>query len=35
LLHMRNENHINDEVMRKLEREIDILESRFAASEYL
>lgn len=35
LLHMRNENHINDEVMRKLEREIDIVETRFATSEYL
>jgi monovalent cation/hydrogen antiporter len=35
LLHMRNENHINDEVMRKLERELDIVEARFATSEYL
>jgi monovalent cation/hydrogen antiporter len=35
LLHMRNENYINDEVMRKLEREIDIVEARFAVSEYL
>lgn len=35
LLHMRNENYINDQVMRKLEREIDIVEARFAASEYL
>jgi len=35
LLHMPNEHHINDEVMRKLEREIDIVETRFAASEYL
>lgn len=35
LLHMRNENQINDDVVRKLEREIDIMEARFATSEYL
>lgn len=35
LLHMRNENHINDEVMRRLERELDIVEARFAASDDL
>ena len=31
ILNMRNHNEINDEVMRKLEREIDMVESRFAA----
>jgi hypothetical protein len=31
LLHMRNENEINDEVMRKLEHEIDSAEARFSA----
>src|SRR5215469_1185776 len=35
LLNLRNHNDINDEVMRKLEREIDILEARFAASNFL
>jgi monovalent cation/hydrogen antiporter len=35
LLNLRNQNGINDEVMRKLEREIDILEARFAASDFL
>ena len=30
LLNMRNERQINDEVMRKLEHEIDLLEARFA-----
>lgn len=35
LLNLRNQNDINDEVMRKLEREIDILEARFAASDFL
>jgi monovalent cation/hydrogen antiporter len=35
LLNLRNHNEINDEVMRKLEREIDILEARFATSEFL
>ena len=35
LLNLRNQNDINDEVMRKLEREIDIVEARFAASDFL
>ncbi|HUJ30332.1 MAG TPA: Na+/H+ antiporter [Candidatus Acidoferrum sp.] len=35
LLNLRNHNEINDEVMRKLEREIDILEARAAASDFL
>ncbi|MGB0035865.1 MAG: Na+/H+ antiporter [Candidatus Acidiferrales bacterium] len=34
ILHMRNQNEINDEVMRKLEREIDLLDVRFAPSEH-
>jgi len=33
LLHMRNENEINDEVMRKLEHEIDSAEARFSATQ--
>jgi hypothetical protein len=33
LLHMRNENEINDEVMRKLENEIDSAEARFSATQ--
>jgi monovalent cation/hydrogen antiporter len=32
ILHLRNENKINDEVMRKLERELDLTEARYAAS---
>jgi Na+/H+ antiporter len=35
LLNLRNHNAINDEVMRKLEREIDLVESRSASSESL
>jgi monovalent cation/hydrogen antiporter len=35
VLHMRNQNEINDELMRKLEREIDMIEARFASSEHL
>jgi hypothetical protein len=30
---MRNENEINDDVMRKLEHEIDSAEARFAATQ--
>jgi CPA1 family monovalent cation:H+ antiporter len=30
ILNMRNHNEINDEVMRQLEREIDVVEMRFA-----
>ncbi|MGH9682536.1 MAG: Na+/H+ antiporter [Candidatus Acidiferrales bacterium] len=30
ILHLRNENEINDEVMRRLERELDLVEARFA-----
>jgi Na+/H+ antiporter len=33
LLHMRNENEINDEVMRKLENEIDSIEARASAAQ--
>lgn len=33
VLHLRNENKINDEVMRKLERELDLTEARYAAPE--
>ena len=33
VLHLRNENKINDEVMRKLERELDLTEARYAVSE--
>jgi monovalent cation/hydrogen antiporter len=32
ILHMRNENEINDEVLRKLEHELDSVETRIAAS---
>lgn len=34
VLHLRNENRINDEVMRKLERELDLTEARYAAPEH-
>jgi monovalent cation/hydrogen antiporter len=34
VLHLRNENKINDEVMRKLERELDFTEARYAAPEH-
>jgi Na+/H+ antiporter len=34
VLHLRNENKINDEVMRKLERELDLTEARYAAPEH-
>ena len=33
VLHLRNQNKINDEVMRKLERELDLTEVRYAQSE--
>jgi monovalent cation/hydrogen antiporter len=33
VLHLRNQNKINDEVMRRLERELDLSEARNAASE--
>jgi CPA1 family monovalent cation:H+ antiporter len=33
VLHLRNENKINDEVMRMLERELDLAEARFAVPE--
>jgi Na+/H+ antiporter len=32
ILHLRNENQINDEVLRKLEYELDLVEARFSAS---
>jgi Na+/H+ antiporter len=32
ILHLRNENQINDEVLRKLEYELDLTEARFSAS---
>jgi Na+/H+ antiporter len=32
ILHMRNENQINDESLRKLEYELDLMEARFATS---
>ena len=34
VLLMRNQNKINDEVMRKLERELDLAEARFASPEH-
>ena len=34
VLLMRNQNKINDEVMRKLERELDMAEARYSASEH-
>ncbi|MGH9706301.1 MAG: Na+/H+ antiporter [Candidatus Acidiferrales bacterium] len=33
LLHLRNQNRINDEVMRKLEFELDLMDARFSSSE--
>jgi monovalent cation/hydrogen antiporter len=33
VLHLRNENKINDDVMRRLERELDMTETRYAAPE--
>ncbi|HEX4076981.1 MAG TPA: Na+/H+ antiporter [Candidatus Acidoferrales bacterium] len=33
VLHLRNQNRINDEVMRRLERELDLTEARYAQSE--
>jgi monovalent cation/hydrogen antiporter len=33
ILHMRNENQLNDEALRKLEYELDLMEARFYASE--
>jgi NhaP-type Na+/H+ or K+/H+ antiporter len=33
ILHLRNEGEIDDEVMRRLEREMDLIETRFASSE--
>lgn len=33
VLHLRNQNKINDEVMRRLERELDLTEARYAESE--
>jgi monovalent cation/hydrogen antiporter len=32
ILHLRNENQINDDVLRKLEYELDLVEARFSAS---
>jgi monovalent cation/hydrogen antiporter len=32
VLHLRDQNQINDEVMRRLERELDLTEARYAAS---
>lgn len=32
ILHLRNENQINDEVLRKLEYELDLVEARFSTS---
>jgi len=32
ILHLRNENQINDEVLRKIEYELDLMEARFSAS---
>jgi Na+/H+ antiporter len=32
ILHLRNENEINDEVLRKIEYELDLMEARFSAS---
>jgi CPA1 family monovalent cation:H+ antiporter len=34
VLHMRNEGEIDDEVMRRLERELDLVEERFSSSEH-
>jgi monovalent cation/hydrogen antiporter len=34
LLNLRNQHQINDEVQRKLEREIDLIDSRFAAPDH-
>lgn len=34
VLHLRNENKINEEVMRKLERELDLTEARYAGPEH-
>jgi Na+/H+ antiporter len=34
VLHLRNENKINDEVMRKLERELDLTDARYAVPEH-
>ena len=34
VLHLRNENKINDDVMRKLERELDLAEARFSTSDH-
>ena len=33
VLHLRNQSKINDEVMRRLERELDLTEARYADSE--
>ncbi len=35
VLHMRDQNEINDELMRTLEQEIDMIEARFASSDHL
>jgi len=35
LLHLRNQHQISDEILRTLEREIDLTEARLASSEYL
>ena len=34
VLHLRNQNEINDEVMRRLEHELDLVEARFSTSEH-
>jgi monovalent cation/hydrogen antiporter len=35
ILHLRNENKINDDVMRKLELELDLFDARYAVPEHL
>lgn len=35
ILHLRNENKINDEVLRKLELELDLFDARYAVPEHL
>jgi monovalent cation/hydrogen antiporter len=35
ILHLRNENKINDEVMRKLELELDLFDARYSVPEHL
>jgi monovalent cation/hydrogen antiporter len=35
ILHLRNQNEVNDEVMRRIEHELDLAEARFSASEHI